>query len=298
MSGGAVTARGQHRPWEGIGLGLFSAPLEVPGCRMRDAADLSLCMMGKSQPRAAPLRPHRHSHAHRPLLLLAQAACSPAWQLGRWGFGWGPPALPGCRGAGSIPWGLEGREESRCLGEVAMGRGWPVLHRGGGAWGRGAGVTGWGRQQGHLPSQRHPETGSCPHPEADRLHTLARTAPPMSPPASLRLQHGDRLPHLPVLPLHPASAPPHPTQTPDPHPTLPGCRRRPLLTPTLLEAAGCPLPASAPVGCLLGWLSEDPALWGRKSRWPWSRASHCLGDSLGLSLGKPGRREQGSLWWW
>lgn len=131
VSGGAVTARGQHRPWEGIGPGLFSAPLEMPGCRMRDAADLSLCMMGKSQLRAAPLRPHRHSDAHRPLLLLARAACSPAWQLGLWG----PPALPGCWGAGSIPWGLEGWEESWCLGEVAMGRGWPVLHRGGGAWG-------------------------------------------------------------------------------------------------------------------------------------------------------------------
>lgn len=118
VSGGMVAARGQHRPWEGVGPGLFSAPPETRGRRTRDAADPTSCLMGKSRPRATPLR---RLAAHRPLLLLAGTACSPARRLGWWGFSRGPPVPPGCRGAGSVPRGLEGREEPRCLGDVAVG---------------------------------------------------------------------------------------------------------------------------------------------------------------------------------
>ena len=165
----SVAARGRHRPWEGgwTGAGFSSSGHTWP--QDKGCCDPSLCMMGRSQPRATPLRPRRCLAAHRPLLLLARDACSPARWPGWWGFGRGPPVLPGFRGAGSVPRGLEGQEEPPCQGEAAVGGGWPVLWRGGDAWGRGAGVSppaapGAGTAHGHLPGQRHPETGSWPPP--------------------------------------------------------------------------------------------------------------------------------------
>ena len=82
--------------------------------------------------------------------------------------------------------------------------------------------------------------------------------------------------------------PPH--STPNLHPTL--------LAPTHQDTAGCPLPPPrCPGRAVPGWLSEDAVLWGRESRRSVSLASHCLGDSLGLALGKSGRREQRELGW-